>query len=97
MPAVVVEKITGLAKIRRGGAIARSSSKVSMQADDRVDVQRIRSDEEFLLWVALVLLKPRDVFVTGDIGVLAVGALPGPGRHPVRSITEELRGAESIR
>src|SRR5208283_1760948 len=97
MPTVVVEKIAGLAKIRGGGAIAKSSSEVSMQAEDRVDVQRVRSDEKFLLRIALVLLQPGDVFVTGHVGVLAVGALPGPRRHPVRSVAEELRSAERIR
>ena len=41
-------------------------------------------------------LQPRDVFVPGDIGILAVDALAGPIGRPVRRAFQKLRGAEGV-
>src|SRR4029077_12438100 len=95
-PLFFVREIAGVAEI--GGSVTRVdlSGKVGVKAEDGVGVEAIGGDEEFLARVATSFFQPGDVFVAGEERILAVGALAGPIGHPIGSVVEELRGAESV-
>ena len=92
----IVEEIGCVAEIGRAERHCETRREISMQAENGIHVQGVGSDEKFLLRIAMVLFKPGDVLVAGDVGIFAVGALAGPASNPVRSIAKELRGAEGI-
>src|SRR5579859_3032177 len=95
-PLLFVHEVAGLAKI--GGSISRMnfSGKMGVQAKNCVGVKPIRGDKKFLTRVAAAFFEPGNVFVAREKRILAVRALTGPVRHPIRSVVEELSGAESV-
>lgn len=95
-PLLRIEKVGGAAEICGGGAVEEPAGEPGVKAENLVHVERVGGDEELLAGVAAPLLQPRDVFVPGDVRVLAVGALAGPVGDPVRRTTEELGGAEGV-
>src|ERR1700678_3473424 len=80
-----------------GDSSGQRSSEICMQPEDVIDVECIRGDNQLVLRVAAMTLKPFDVFITGDVRILAVDALSGPIGGPAGRIGEKLCGSESIR
>ncbi len=96
-PFFFVEEIGGLAEIGRLRAVLERAGKVGVELEDGVSIERVGGDEEFLAGIAAAGFEPGDVLVTGEEGILAVGALAGPVGDPVGSILEELGRAEGVR
>src|SRR6266849_1420157 len=49
------------------------------------------------MWLSTTCFQPFDVFITRDVGILAVNALAGPVCGPVRSVAQKLCSAKSVR
>src|SRR5436305_15153836 len=66
------------------------ASEIGMQPQDRVHIEHVGSDQEFLARITSSLLEPFDVLVPGHIRIFAVGALAGPVGDPVGSPGKKL-------
>jgi len=86
-PFAAIVEVGGAAKIADRNAAGQSSAKVSMQAEDVVDVEGIGSDDTFVMRIAAAGVQPCDVFISGYVWILAVDALTFPVGDPVRSAT----------
>src|SRR5271169_1546099 len=96
-PFLSIVEIGRAAEIPDGSPAGESSTKISVQAEDVVDVECIGGDDKFVVRIAAAGLQPFDIFIPGYIRILAVNALARPIGGPVRRTFEELRGSERIR
>src|SRR5580693_132487 len=83
-PLAAIDKIGRGAEIGGCRTVHQYATKVGMQAQYVVDIERVGSDDEFARRVSTVRLQPGDIFVPGRIGTFAVDALSGPIGRPFR-------------
>src|SRR6202023_1206414 len=99
-PLFGIVEIGGAAKIvyrgPDGGAAGERSAEIGVQAEDVINVECVGRDDEFATRVSTAPLEPLDIFVAGDVGILAVHALARPIGHPVGGVFEKLRSSKSI-
>src|ERR1700682_5184171 len=85
------------AEIAGRRAIRKRPTKVRVQPEYLVDVECVGGDEQLVTRIAASYSQPFDIFVTSEIGILAVDSLAGPIGGPVRGIRQELRCAKGVR
>src|SRR5271169_5859891 len=90
-PLFRIVEIGGAAEvICRTGASRDRPAKVCVQAEDVIDVECVGGDDELVTRVSPATLEPLNIFVAGNVGILAVDALTGPIGGPVGGIIEKL-------
>src|ERR1700683_36676 len=95
-PLFRIVEIGGAAEVADGGTARQGTAKVSVQAEDVVDVEGIGNDQALVVRIAAASIQPCDIFIAADIWILAVNALAGPSGDPVGSVFQKLSGAESV-
>jgi hypothetical protein len=78
------------------GAETDAAVEVVVELDDGGGVEAVGGDEALGARVLAAGLKPCDVLVAGEEGVLGVDALAGPVGYPCGCVGEELGGAEGV-
>src|SRR5208282_529018 len=96
-PLLRILKIGGGAEVFYVDADSQLSAKIGVQAENVIHVEGVGSDQALLLRISAARLEPLNVFIAGDVGILAVDALARPVGRPVGSMLEKLRGSKSIR
>src|SRR5258708_16031944 len=87
-PLLAVQEVGGAPKIGSRGALGQRSPKMGMQAENLIDVQCIRGNEQLVTRLPTACLQPPDVLIARDARVLAVATLAGPICRPVRRVTQ---------
>src|SRR6202042_3308151 len=94
-PLFRVEEIGGAAKVVAGDPMAERSAKISVQAENLIDVECVGGDYALFLGIATSCFQPLDIFIAAHVRILTVDALASPIGRPVGCIGEKLRGAKS--
>src|SRR5581483_10396093 len=95
-PAIGITEVLGGTEVLRRRSVAQGAGEIGMQAENLLHIECVGGNEPLLARVAPVPLKPRDVFVASDVGILAVDTLAGPVGNPPRCVAQKLGCAEGV-